>query len=223
MTDGYALLISLAYVMVIVGAAEALRRGGRVSFGVSRKIIHVGIGTWILPTLLLFDSRWIAASPPALFVLLNLLSLRGRWTRAMDAEAGSNVGTVLFPLSFVLLIVPFWAIPGGRAATAAGILCLAWGDAAAALVGQRWGRHRYRAGEGWRSVEGSAAMFVCSLAAVAVAGFAVGPPFGLLPVVLGAAVATGLEAVGRRGADNLMVPVGTTLFLWGLGQIPFIR
>lgn len=223
MTDGYALLISLAYVMAVVGAAEILRRRGRVSFGTSRKIIHVGIGTWILPTLLLFDSRWMAAAPPALFVLLNLLSLRGRWTRAMDAEAGSNVGTVLFPLSFVLLIVPFWTIPGGRAATAAGILCLAWGDAAAALVGMRWGRHRYRAGEGWRSLEGSAAMLACSLAAVAAAGIAIGPPFGVLPVVLGATVATGLEAVGRRGADNLMVPVGTTLFLWGLGQIPFIR
>ena len=220
MNDWAVLGVSFVYVLLVVGAAEGLRRARLVSFDLSRKIIHIGIGTWILPTVLLFHSRWLAALPPAVFVLLNLLSLRFRWTRAMDADAGSNIGTVLFPLSFVILLLGFWGAPGGRAATCSGLLALAWGDAAAALIGLRWGRHRYRAGSGWRSLEGSAAMLVFSLLAIFVSGLAVGPhPYAPLLILGGALVASLLEATGRRGADNLLVPLGTALFLWGIGRL----
>jgi phytol kinase len=212
--------ISFLYVILMVGLAEGLRRGGLVSFDLSRKIIHVSIGTWIIPTVLLFHSRWFALTPPAIFILLNLLSLRGRWSKAMDAEAGANLGTVLFPLSFVILLAALWDREGGRAAAAAGILTLAWGDAAAALIGIRWGRHRYRVGAGWRSLEGSAAMFVFSLVGVAVAGALVGPrPYPWIWVAVSAGIATALEAASRRGMDNLLVPLGTSLFLWGIGLL----
>lgn len=218
MTDALALLISFVFVPGVVAAVEALRRSERLSFDLSRKCVHVAIGTWILPTTLLFHSRWWAAFPPAVFVLLNLLSLRGRWTRAMDAEAGGNLGTVLFPLSFVLLLATLWDEPGGRAAICGGLLALAWGDAAAALIGIRWGAHRYRAGPGWRSLEGSAAMFVFSAIAVFVAGAVHGIPYPWWWVFATALAATLLEASGRRGTDNLVVPLGTSLLLWGYGR-----
>jgi phytol kinase len=224
LNDGLALALSFVWVAAVVGVAEGLRRGGRISFGLSRKIIHVGIGTWILPTVLLFHSRWLAAAPPALFILVNALSLRFRWTKSMDAEAGSNAGTIWFPLSFTVLILGLWGVAGGKAATCAGLLVLAWGDAAAALVGQRWGRHRYRTGDGWRSVEGSAAMLVFSALAIGVAGAATASttgaqPYGPARVAVVAIAATLIEAAGRRGSDNFLVPVGTALLLWGLGLV----
>jgi len=219
-SDGGALALSFGYVLAVVGAAEGLRRAGRVSFDLSRKIIHVGIGTWILPTVLLFQSRWMAAVPAAVFVLLNLLSLRGKWTRSMDAEAGSNVGTVLFPLSFVILILALWNQDRGKSALTAGILTMAWGDAAAALVGQRWGRRRYRVGAGWRSLEGSTAMFLFSALAVFTGGILVGSqPYAPWLIVGSAFLATLLEGISRRGADNLLVPVGTALVLWGICRV----
>jgi phytol kinase len=219
LSDGIALVLSFVFVPGIVGISELLRRTGRISFDVSRKLIHVAIGSWILPTVLLFHSGWMAALPPAVFVLLNLVSLRAKWTRAMDAEAGNNVGTVLFPLSFVLLLPALWDQPGGRAAVCAGLLALAWGDAAAALVGLRWGRHRYRVGGGWRSLEGSAAMFAFSVLAVWTAGWVVGPPYPPWAALGAALAATLLEGTGRFGTDNLTVPVGTALLLWGYGRI----
>jgi phytol kinase len=212
--------VSFAYVLAMVGLAEGLRRRSRISFDLSRKMIHVSIGTWILPTVLLFHSRWFALTPAALFVLLNLLSMRGRWSKAMDAEAGANLGTVLFPLSFVILLACLWDRGGGRAAAAAGILAMAWGDAAAALIGIRWGRHRYRVGSGFRSLEGSAAMFAFTLAAVAAAGLLVArSPYPVAWIALSAALATVLEAGSRRGLDNLLVPLGTAFFVWGMGLL----
>jgi phytol kinase len=142
----------------------------------------------------------------------------------MDADAGSNAGTVWFPLSFTVLILSLWGVDGGKAATCAGLLALAWGDAAAALIGRRWGRHRYRAGESWRSLEGSAGMLAFSLLGIVAAGTAVasatgGRPYDPLRVAAGAAAATLFEAAGRRGSDNFLVPVGTALLLWGLGLV----
>ena len=217
MNDLIATAISFGYVAIIVGVAETLRRSGRVPFHISRKIIHVGIGSWIVPTVLLYQSAWWAAFPPALFVGLNLLSLRSKWVKAMDEEAGDNLGTVLFPLAFVILISIFWNLEDGKRAIAGGILVLAWGDAAAALVGQRWGSHRYAVGAGWRSWEGSAAMFAFSAFALAAVGAIVGPALAAGLLFLGAVVATGLEAGSRWGLDNLLVPLGTAFLLWGLG------
>lgn len=217
LNDGIATALSFGYVLAVIGLAEGLRRARRVSFGVSRKIIHVGIGTWVVPTVLLFHSMWWAAAPPAVFVLLNALSYRKKWVSSMDEAAGSNLGTIFFPLAFVLLILALWGAEDGRRAIAAGILVLAWGDAAAALVGLRFGRHRYRVGSGWRSWEGSAAMLGFSVLGIAAAGWAVGPaPFRPGVALVGAVVATALEASSRRGLDNLLVPLGTSLLLWGL-------
>lgn len=212
-----AVAISFACVLLIVGVAESLKRSGRISFDVSRKIIHVGVGTWILPTVLLFDRAIWAALLPGVFVILNLLSRRLRLVRAMEDEAGDNVGTILFPLAFVIAILSLWSQPGGKGAMTAGILVLAWGDAAAALLGRRFGRHRYRVGSGYRSLEGSAAMFLFSILAIWVAGTVVGPAYGLGLILGAAALATLLEGVSPWGIDNLLVPLGTAALLWRLG------
>ena len=218
MSDLLALALSGLWVILVVSVAELLRRGGRLSFPHSRKVIHVGIGTWILPTTLLFHSPVWAAMGPAAFVLLNLLSRRRRLIRAMEEETGENLGTVLFPISFLLLILGLWRFDGGRLAAAAGILSLAWGDAAAALVGRRFGRHRYTVGSSWRSIEGSLAMFVVTAIAIWAAAAVLEQPFYPVPLLLATSLlATLLEAFARRGFDNLLVPVGTALFLWSLG------
>ena len=138
----------------------------------------------------------------------------------MDAEAGSNVGTVLFPLSFVVLLLSLWSENGGKSAIVAGILTMAWGDAAAALIGIRIGRHRYRVGSGWRSLEGSAAMLFFSALAIFTAGMLVGPsPYAPLAIAGAALAATLLEAVSRWGVDNFLVPVGTALLVWSIGGV----
>ncbi len=218
MTDLWPLALSGLYVVGLVLLAEHLRRSGRLSFEWTRKLLHVGIGTWILPTVLIFQSGLWAAIGPAVFTMVNIVSRRRVWIRAMEEESGSNRGAVYMPLAFLALIFWLWDRDGGRAVIAGSLLALAWGDAAAALIGRRFGRHRYRAGDEERSFEGSAAMFAFSLLGIWV-GFAVTDiPVSLALVVLGATAATLLEAVGRRGLDNLLVPLGTAAVLQGFAR-----
>lgn len=214
--DLVALGVSYLYVFGCVGLGVLLARGRRRPAELTRKVVHVAVGTWVVPTIVLFDHGWAAAIAPASFVVVNTLSRFLFPVKAVESGAEKeNLGTIYFPLSFAVLLLAFWH-PETRWAVAAGILPMAWGDALAAEVGRRWGRHRYRVGRQTRSLEGSAAMFAGSLAGVGVAAVAGGIlPGGFAapgpgPAVLGlAALATLAEAVSVRGVDNLTVPLLT--------------
>jgi phytol kinase len=88
---------------------------------------------------------------------------------------------------------------------------LTFGDMAGAIVGKRCGWLAYSIGGNHKSVEGSLAVFVVSFAWIAgtilaltdIRGADVAA--GSLSVALAAVV---LEAVSRRGLDNLLLPVG---------------
>jgi phytol kinase len=200
------MLISALYVVIVIGGAEELRARG-MNEAVTRKIVHLGIGMWIVPTYLLFD-HWIWAALPAMgFVVLNGLAWHFGWFKSMEGEK-RNIGVILFPLSTALALRFFWLPPWSVVGVAA-ILVLCWGDAAGALVGRRFGRTRYTVFDHQRSLEGSTAMFCASLLAIAAAFMVFGIPLTggiMISAVIVAALATGVEAVCPWGLDNLLIP-----------------
>ncbi|RKZ12479.1 hypothetical protein DRQ53_14715, partial [bacterium] len=165
-TDLVAMLISALYVMGVIALAEVLRKRG-MAREVTRKVVHLGIGMWIVPTYMLFQNRIWAALPAAGFVLLNAAAWNFGFFRSMEGER-RNVGVILFPLSTALAIWFFWLPPWSVVGVGA-ILVLCWGDAAGALVGRRFGRTQYTVFDHQRSLEGSMAMFSASLLAIVAA------------------------------------------------------
>lgn len=204
--DLIGLAISAAAVGSFVVASIVLRRWG-VPQDLTRKVSHVGIGTWCIPTLFLFDNAWAAVLLPAIFVLGNMVLHVTGWIPALQDEDRTNLGTVWFPLSFAALLYAFWA-PDQRGAAVAGLLTMAWGDAAASIVGRRLGRHVYRIGGAKKSLEGSLALVVATIPALLVAGL-VQHGGGLSPawVPALAVIAAFIEAPCARGLDNLILPV----------------
>lgn len=86
------------------------------------------------------------------------------------------------------------------------LLYLSVGDAIAGFVGKRWGRHKLIR---TKTFEGSIAMFGSSLlVTLPVKGFP------LAVKILGSLFATILEAVEIPLDDNVLIPLGTGLFLW---------
>ena len=88
------------------------------------------------------------------------------------------------------------------AVVAAAIYCVAFGDAAAALVGKSWGRHPFMAGKSW---EGTLACFAGCLMSCRLTGFSWGC------AAAAAFVATTAEALPttRWYNDNFWMPVVT--------------
>ena len=219
-----ALLLSYGTVGALLLGAELLRRGGMTSPDTTRKIVHAGVGLWVVPTVFVFSDWRVAIVPPLTFVLTNYVIHRFRLLPALDDDP-ANLGTVFFPISFAALLAIFFrpGAPNDEAFVAvAGLLAMALGDAAAAVFGKRYGTRRYTFLGHSRTMEGSMAMFLVTGVAVAVvlntmAGFSWHPAiaFGL---VTGTAAA-GIEAVCPFGSDNLFVPLGTAAVLWALVEV----
>ena len=213
-SDLVALALSYLYVFAVLGCGELLGRfvfHGSTAF--TRKFVHVGVGMWAIGTVLLFSSWQVAVIPPLSFIVLNYISYRRDVFKAMESKDKRNLGTVYFPISFALVIALFWAKPE---VVVAGLMPMTWGDAMAAVIGQRWGRRRFSVMGGDKSWEGSAAMFVASFVSVwlvlLASGMAAAPAAGITLVV--AAVATVVELATPLGLDNLTVPLLSALLLW---------
>ncbi len=220
-SDFIGLAASYAYATGLLVVGEALRKLFGIQPDITRKLIHVGAGMWVFGVLVLFNRWEIGILPFATFIVLNYLFYRYRVLSAMDTS-DSSPGTVYFAISVTLLFGLLWRPDGpvDRAPIAtAGVMAMTWGDALAALIGKRFGRHRYKVGQSERSWEGSVTMFVASTAAMFLVllllpGSSLSPlatssgaGWTLFTALVGATFATLAEAVSPHGMDNLSVPL----------------
>ncbi|MDZ8133851.1 MAG: phosphatidate cytidylyltransferase [Nostoc sp. DedQUE04] len=229
MTNNFiGLAISYVYAISLLVIGEGLRRLFGVKPDLTRKVIHIGAGMWAFGVLLLFKNWEIGIIPFATFIGLNYLFYRYRIIGAMDTQ-DSSPGTVYFAISVTLLFGLLWRPDGpvdSVAIAVAGIMAMTWGDALAALIGKRFGQHKYQVGSSVRSWEGSAAMFIAStvvifLVLLLLPGSLLSPlatplSFGwaLLTAVVTATFATLVEAVSPHGTDNLSVPLTAAGVVW---------
>jgi dolichol kinase len=181
---------------------------------VYRKAIH--IASVLLPLLVWWVPRWVAllVLVPAMATALLIEGLR-RWFRGpryhflrrtrtllRPRERHSLTGATYMVTSYTLALLLF---PKPVAVLA--MLYNGLGDAAAALVGRRWGRHRTSSG---KSLEGTAAAFVVSLTVgLLIPGI---PPHA---AVVGAAAVALLELASLPPDDNLWVTLGGGAVVWG--------
>jgi dolichol kinase len=219
------------YIVAIILIASKIR--GRLPTNLSRKFLHIMIGNFIfiIPfftlTTLPLNFPFFVASP---FILLTFLfsplspvDLSQKISGLAEITGGGHkYGLLLYAISYSLLALFFSTKPY---VIAAGILPMAYGDAAASLVGQKIGRHKYNI-FGTKSLEGSTAMFaICISGLIACVVFfsylyPISIPRFALASLGAAAVATVCEALTPKGFDNLTVPLlSAMVFLLLIGGV----
>jgi phytol kinase len=127
--------------------------------------------------------------------------------------ARPSYGEVLFAPSVALV---FDLAAGDRFLFCIPIAVLTLADAAGALGGTRWGHHRYAAGEGFKSMEGSAVFFLTAFACVWLPlwlGGRIEAPLAFWIAMILGLLAMMAEGLADRGFDNLLIPVGCFLVL----------
>jgi phytol kinase len=231
--DIVGLVLSYVYAFGLLFAVEALGRRFRWQQAFTRKVIHIAAGMWVWGILALFEHWYAGIIPFATFVVLNYAFYRRQAFEAMDT-AESTPGTVYFALSISLLFALLWRtgdVPDRVPVAAAAVMAMTLGDAAASLVGQRWGRHTYRSLGHTRSWEGTTAMGVVSLLAIGLTllllpGSALSPSsipwttWGAIVIAAcGTVVATAAEALSPAGTDNLTVPLLSALAMYLVGSV----
>jgi phytol kinase len=216
MSNTLGIIIAFAYIFVMIGLAEALRRWRGYGSGFTRKVIHIGVGmlSWLIP--FLFTSPWPFVFACAVFMVINLIDWRYGLIGSMKSSSRSNLGTVYFPLAAAVVALVFWDQPP---LLVAALMPLTWGDGLAPVIGAAYGRRFYRIHTSTRTLEGSAGFFVAGfiftwLALWVMPGTPeITPIAALLPSLVIMLVTTLIEAVSIWGLDNLTVTAAAILIL----------
>jgi phytol kinase len=213
----------VAALFTVLAAALAgwLRVGRGVRAPYTRKLFHF----IILSAAMVVQLRWglpgtiVYGSVVAVAVLLAVARGAGNpfyEALARDTDAPHRTLFILIPLATTAL--------GGMAANAffptwahVGYMVVGWGDAVGEPVGTARGRHRYRvpslAGvQATRSLEGSAAVFVASVTAAAIALLVSGtsPPAVVAVSLAIGAGSTVVEAASNHGIDNFTIQLAAS-------------
>jgi len=211
------LVISYLFVFLIIGIAYILRRSG-VSDKTARKIVHIGVGNWIIFAVFLFKDWYFAIIGPVSFIILNYLSYKKNlFGSSMELDNERTPGTVYYALSLSILVFFFWFFCNGslKWLSMLGVLAMTWGDGMASVFGERWGRlsGRFKIGRSEKSYIGSIAMFVFSFIVLFLITFGFGMPvvYALTQSVILALFATFIEAITPSGLDNLTVPIAISI------------
>ncbi len=184
-----------------------------------RKVVHIGTGNVILLAWWLQIPTALIVAASVLFSLVALLSYRFPILPGINSVGRHSFGTFFYAVSIGVLAAWFW--PDLPHFTVLGILVMTWGDGLAALVGQRWGQHRYKLADIPKSWEGSGAMALVSGVISTLILFGVyGATWQVAAIALVVAIAAAvLEAFSKYGVDNLTVPLGSAGVAYWLSQL----
>ncbi|MFM7268164.1 MAG: dolichol kinase [Cyanobium sp.] len=197
---------ALAWLALVAGLATVVRQRWPQQREWSRKVAHIGAGPVVLIAWGMGLERWICVGAAAGVSVLALINHRRRLLAAIEDVGRDSFGTVAYAVSITLLLLLWW--PAQRSAVAAGVLVMALGDGLAGLLGPLIPSPSWRVLGERRSLAGTAAMGMGSLAAlVLVAALAPSPPPTAWGLALIALAATALEQIAWRGIDNVGVPL----------------
>lgn len=222
MTDtmGWSLTIVAAWLGTIVLVAEWLKRTTNLDAELVRKVVHIGAGNVILLAWWLQIPAWVGVTAAIVASLIAVLSYHVPILLSVNGIGRQSWGTFFYAVSIGVLIAIFWGLDRQEYA-AIGILVMTWGDGLAALVGQRFGHHRYRFWDMQKSWEGSATMMLVSFAITGLILLAEQGNLWQNWVIAGtiALIATVLEAFSKFGIDNLTVPLGSAILGFWFSQL----
>lgn len=212
--------IVAAWVSLMLIISWAVKRFANDDPEILRKIVHIGTGNVILLAWWLDIPAIVGITASIIASAVTLLSYRFPILPGINSVGRQSLGTFFYSVSFGILVAYFWYLQQPQYA-ALGILVMTWGDGLAALIGQRFGKHKYKVFGGQKSWEGSLTMtfvsyIVSSLILLGVQGN-IWQTWVISLIV--AVVATALEAFSFLGIDNLTVPLGSAALAFFLNQL----
>jgi phytol kinase len=225
--------ILCGYFLICASAALLLRRFVRIPSEVFRKLLHIILLCSLFVWIYAFQTWWIASLAALVFIsivfpLLSLAEKLNCYSELLTERKSGEIkrSLVLVFGMFVVLNSICWGWLGERWLVLACICAWGFGDAAAALIGKKHGKH-YLEGkliEGRKSVEGTFAMFTVSFISVLIVlliNANVAWYISLIIAALTAAISSVVELYTRNGMDTITCPFSAAavilplLYLWG--------
>lgn len=204
-------LLALVYVFGIVALMDFLVKKG-LSPEISRKIIHIAAGSWLVFWLLYDPSHWtkyLNVFPAFLWTIL--LLYKGFFSKPGDkavqtmTRTGDRKELLRGPLYFTIVMTImgtiFYSSP--IALTAMGFL--GWGDGLAPVIGKKFGKIKYNIVTE-KTIEGSFAFLFFGFFGAVLFHYLIIGKFHPFEILFCGIFVTIAEAFSPKDFDNLIVP-----------------
>lgn len=225
--DAFWIGAGMVVVYFIIAASIAL--GSRFFIKIPdelfRKILHCILLGSLLPFVFAFETWWMSAVTAVVFALVvyPILAFFERYKTFSELTTERKKGELKNSLllvfgMFAVVISICWGWLSDKYLVLASIYAWGFGDAAAALVGTKFGRHKinWKYIDGKKSVEGTVAMFITSLISVVVilvcrGGMSVVGYFFVSMIT--AIVSAFAELYSKDGMDTVICPISAMVVL----------
>ena len=211
--------VTMLYIMIAAGIVFFGRVCLTIPDELFRKILHfVLLGAYI-PLVFAFEKWWMSAIFstalivvlfPVLFFAEKLPMFSAFVNERKKGELKSSMVLAVGMMAFSVTVC--WGIFGDKYLVLASVYAWGVGDALAALVGKCFGKHKikWRFADTKKSVEGSAAMFLCAVASVVTVLLIRGGlniAACLLIAIIASSVCTVTEMCTKNGFDTVLCPL----------------
>jgi phytol kinase len=201
--------LAVVVVFLILVFAEYLSRYKAIHSELTRKLVHVLVGTFVAFWPFFLSWRQIQVISIGFLVVVGV-SIKLDIFRSVHAVKRNSSGELLFAIVIGLLAF----ITTSEWVFMAAMLHLSLGDGLAAIVGLLWGDdNKYRIFGHTKTVAGSLAFFFTSLIIMVCYAAFSGASYSATTLVWLPVAATAAENVAVQGVDNLVIPLLVALVL----------
>ena len=218
-------LIFVTYLLPLAIIILSIRKFTKIPDELFRKILHfILLGAYI-PLLIGFKTWWICVIfvTCLLVLLLPILifaeKIPGFSKFVNERKKGEFISSMVLALSVMIGSISIgWGLMNDKFLVLASVYSWGIGDAFAALIGKRFGKHKitWKFVDNKKSYEGSIAMLITSAIAVAIVLIVRGglKPIPIICISLAAATAsTFVELCSKKGSDTVTCPAISMLII----------
>ena len=208
-------VLFLFLIIFLIFISELSYKRKILSASSNRIIIHLFTGLSVSASPFLFSNNIQPIILAFLFLFINLISYKNNKLKSFHDVGRESLGTIYFPLSFILISGPFWDYSYQIAAS---YIILAVADPLASFVGNRKKEtHKYKIADDIKSIEGSVIMFTATLVLITLLSDFIFIDFNILNTIIAIIICsiaiTFAESISSKGSDNLTIPITTFLFI----------
>lgn len=204
-------VLAIIGVLGILLAAEYLARTTKMHPELTRKFVHMLVGTFVAFWPFFLSWRQIELLSLAFFIVI-VLSVKFTIFKSIHTVPRQAIGEI----SFAMVIGFLALISSSEWIFTAAMLCLSIGDAMAAIVGLLLGdSNKYKVFGKTKSVAGTAAFFAVTVTVMVIYIAASKDTASITTLLIIPLLATVTENVAVNGTDNLLMPMLIALLLGG--------
>ena len=202
-------------IIILIFLSEYSYKYDLLEPNLNRKIIHSVVGMAVSFSPFIFLSNVQPLILAVTFLIINLFSYKKNKLKSFHNLNRKTVGTIFFPLAFILIATFFWEYKYNIACS---FMILAISDPLSSLAGEYIKKpHKYNIWKDVKSYEGSAIMFFSTFIILTLFSKFIFYQFdtleSFLAIMTCCLAITIAEAMSIKGSDNLSIPVAAFFFI----------